>query len=164
MNTSPQRGPKQMPIVIPPIVPLRVLVVDDSRSFGDLAVALLEREPSVDVVGIARSGAEALESVVALQPDVVLMDVQMSPMSGLTAASLIRWMFPQSSVVMMSSDDSPRLRAECVASGAAAFIHKPQFIAEFLTAVGPIVRDVVSRRRFAVEIAARNQRAVATAR
>lgn len=120
---------------------LRILVVDDSAPFGDLAAALLAREPCVNVVGVVRSGAEALEAVAVDRPDVVLMDVQMSPMSGLTAAALIGWLFPETQVVMMSSDDSPRLRAECTASGAVAFIHKPDFISEFLVVVGPVARQ-----------------------
>jgi CheY-like chemotaxis protein len=119
---------------------LRILVVDDSAPFGDLAAALLTREPCVNVVGVVRSGAEALNAVAMDRPDVVLMDVQMSPMSGLTAAALVSWLFPETQVVMMSTDDSPRLRAECTASGAVAFIHKPDFISEFLVAVGPVAR------------------------
>jgi DNA-binding NarL/FixJ family response regulator len=124
---------------------LRILVVDDSAPFGDLAAALLEREPSVNVVGVVRSGAAALDAVAVHRPDVVLMDVQMSPMSGLTAAALVWWLFPETQVVMMSTEDSPRLRAECAASGAVAFIHKHDFVSEFLVAVGPAVRGRVRR-------------------
>ena len=128
---------------------LRILVVDDSAPFGDLAAALLAREPSVNVVGVVRSGADALEAVAVHGPDVVLMDVQMWPMSGLTAAALVLWVFPETQVVMMSTDDSPRLRAECAASGAVAFIHKHDFVSEFLVAVGPVAR--ARMRRVAVE-------------
>lgn len=142
MNTSLQRGPDRTPTVSP----LRILVVDDSASFGDLAAALLEREPCAEVVGVARSGAQALEMVLSTKPDLVLMDVNMSPMSGLTASALIFWLFPQIRVVLMSTDDSPRLRAECTACGAEGFIHKASFISEFFTAVGPIARDVLRDR------------------
>jgi DNA-binding NarL/FixJ family response regulator len=121
-------------------------VVDDSTSFGDLAAALLEREPCAEVVGVARSGAQALEMVVTNEPELVLMDVNMSPMSGLTASALICWLFPETRVVLMSTDDSPRLRADCTASGAEGFIHKAAFISDFFTAVGPIARDVLRDR------------------
>lgn len=132
---------------LPTLVPLRILVVDDSVPFGDLAAALLGREPFVEVVGLAHNGRDALKAVAALKPDVVLMDVQMKPMSGLTAATVMSWVFPGTHVVMMSSDDSPRLRAECAAAGAKAFIHKTEFIRNFLVAVGPIARDVVRERK-----------------
>jgi chemotaxis response regulator CheB len=133
-------------IVELPLVPsLRIVVVDDSCSFGDLAAALLEREPCIEVIGVARSGRDAMEMVARKKPDVVLMDVQMSPMSGLTAAALLSWLF-STRVVMMSSDDSPRLRAECTAAGAQAFIHKPSFISDFLIAVGPVARKVAHDR------------------
>jgi CheY-like chemotaxis protein len=145
MNTSLQRGPKETPDLLPDIAPLSILVVDDSRSFGDLAATLLELEPCAHVVGVARSGAEALEKVALLNPEVVLMDVHMSPMGGLTAAALIGWLFPQSRVVMMSTDDSPRLRAECAASGAASFINK-SFVADVSKLFGPITRDLTLKR------------------
>jgi DNA-binding NarL/FixJ family response regulator len=74
------------------------------------------------------------------------MDVHMSPMGGLTAAALIGWLFPQSRVVMMSTDDSPRLRAECAASGAAAFINKSSLIADVSKLLGPITRDLTLKR------------------
>lgn len=157
MNTTQQRGPDRMPIVSP----LRILVVDDSASFGDLAAALLAREPCAEVVGVARSGTEALEVVATTQPELVLMDVNMSPMSGLTTSVIIGWLFPQTRVVMMSTDDSPRLRAECAACGAEGFIHKAEFISEFFTAVGPIARDAV-RDRLTLLPAARSA-ALATA-
>jgi DNA-binding NarL/FixJ family response regulator len=146
MNTSLQHGPKEIPDLLPEIAPLSILVVDDSRSFGDLAATLLELEPCAHVVGVARSGAEALEKVALLNPEVVLMDVHMSPMGGLTAAALIGWIFPQSRVVMMSTDDSPRLRAECAASGAAAFINKSSLIADVSKLLGPITRDLTLKR------------------
>jgi DNA-binding NarL/FixJ family response regulator len=142
MDTSLQRGPKETPDLIPEIAPLSILVVDDSRSFGDLAATLLELDLYARVVGVASSGAEALEKVALLNPEVVLMDVHMSPMGGLAAAALIGWLFPQSRVVMMSTDDSPRLRAECAASGAAAFINKSSFVADVSKFLDPITRDL----------------------
>jgi two-component system, NarL family, invasion response regulator UvrY len=125
---------------------LRILIVDDSAPFGDLAAALLAREPLVELVGVARSGGEGLELTAALKPDLVLMDVQMSPMGGLTATALIGWLFPRSRVVMMSTEDAPRLRAQCAAAGAQAFIHKSNFIAEFLVAVAPVAREGRTRQ------------------
>jgi len=142
IRTSIQRKPA----AVANVAMLRILVVDDSQPFGDLAAALLKREPCAKVVGVARSGAEALETVASMKPDVVLMDVEMRPVGGLTTSILVRWLFPETHVVMMSTDDSPRLRAECLASGAEAFIHKPTFIADFFLAVGPIAREVVRGR------------------
>ena len=155
MNSSAQRRTAISPI----LVPLRILVVDDSVPFGDLAVALLGREPLVEVAGVARNGGEALEAIASLKPDLVLMDVQMKPMGGLTAATLISWVFPGTRVVMMSSDDSPRLRAECASAGAAAFIHKTEFIRNFMVAVGPIASNVGRERKCPL----RDSRAQATA-
>jgi CheY-like chemotaxis protein len=131
------------PIKISLVAPrVRTLVVDDSPSFRQLACTFLESEPGIEVVGQATSGAEALAAVFATAPDLVLMDVQMPKMSGLTAAMLIALCFPRTRVILMSSDDSPRLRANCDGAGVCAFIPKSMFISEFLLAVGPITREV----------------------
>jgi CheY-like chemotaxis protein len=66
-------------------VPLRVLIVDDNRSFLDVARALLERG-GLRVVGIATSTAEALRSAKQLRPDVVLVDIVLADESGFELA------------------------------------------------------------------------------
>ena len=68
-----------------------------------------------------------MQATARLEPDLLLMDVQMPLMNGLAAASVVFVGFPLTSTVLMSAEDSPQLRAACLASGARAFIHKPHF-------------------------------------
>ena len=68
---------------------IRVLVVDDSALMRRLISDILERDPHLEVIDTARNGAEALEKVKTLQPDVVTMDIEMPRMDGLTALQYI---------------------------------------------------------------------------
>lgn len=70
--------------------PVRTVVVDDARFVVDLICRYLERHPGVDVVGIARNGREAVDRVVELRPDLVIMDVEMPGMNGLQATEAIK--------------------------------------------------------------------------
>ena len=106
---------------------IRVLVVDDSPVFLDVVCEILAREPGVEVVGRAEDGTEALHQVAALAPDLVLMDVEMPHMNGPTATVLLSAYFPSTKVVLMSAEDSVRLRLDCLASGARAFVWKTRF-------------------------------------
>lgn len=111
---------------IDPTTPLRMIVVDDSPELLEVICALLESNKEVDIVARGSDGSEALGLVSAMQPDLLLMDVQMPHVDGIAAAALITMHFPETTVVLMSGDDSPELRAQCIASGAHAFIHKPR--------------------------------------
>lgn len=107
-----------------------MIVVDDSPDLRELICTVLSSQFQINIVGEAGHGLQALEMVAELEPDLVIMDVQMPVMNGLIASRLISSNYPQTPVILMSGDDSPQLRAEAAASGARTFIHKPQFAAE----------------------------------
>ena len=112
-----------------------ILVVDDSPTLLHAICALLEPLESVQVVGRAMDGQEALEAVDSLNPEFVLMDVAMPRVNGLRATKLITQHFPETKVLLMSSEDSRYLREECLTAGASAFIYKPRFLKELLAAI-----------------------------
>jgi two-component system, chemotaxis family, protein-glutamate methylesterase/glutaminase len=80
----------------------RILVVDDSAFMRRAISLILENDPQLSVVGIARNGEEAVEKVKRLQPDLVTMDVEMPKMNGLSALEEIMHSNPVP-VVMLSS-------------------------------------------------------------
>jgi len=110
---------------------LRIVVADDSPTFLEVVCALLELEEEVDVIARVGDGLEAIEVVADLQPDLVLMDVEMPQLDGLTAAVLISERAPLTTIVLMSSEDSAELRTDCSAFGAERFLHKPDLRREF---------------------------------
>jgi DNA-binding NarL/FixJ family response regulator len=114
---------------------IRTMVVDDSPMFLQVACALLELDPLIDLIARAGKGGEAIETVMKLKPDLVLMDVHMPYLDGLTLAWFFAHRFPSAQVVLMSSDNTPELREACKDSGAFAFVHKESFRQEFRAAL-----------------------------
>jgi len=115
-----------------PLIPTRrkTLVVDDSETILHAICSLLEHHDLVEVAGRAESGTQAVDSVLELKPDLVLIDADMPGMSGLRTALLLSQMAPATEVVLMSMDTSPRFRAACSGCGAKAVIYKPRFLRE----------------------------------
>ncbi|SHN46925.1 response regulator transcription factor [Cryptosporangium aurantiacum] len=69
--------------------PIRIVVADDHPVFRDGLAVLLTSVPGLDVVGVAATGVEAVELALELQPDVVIMDVQMPTLNGIDATRRI---------------------------------------------------------------------------
>ena len=110
---------------------IRTVVVDDSPMFLQVACDLLELDPLIDVVARAGKGGEAIETVLKLQPELVLMDVNMPYLDGLTLAWFFARRFPVARVVLMSTDNTPELLEACEEAGAFDFVHKENFRQEF---------------------------------
>lgn len=110
---------------------IRVVVVDDSPEFLDVVCGLLQMEESIEIIGKAGDGTAAIQAAAELRPDLILMDVHMPYMSGLTAALLLSEHFPAIKVVLMSSEDSLPMRISYKSSGAQAFVYKPAFREQF---------------------------------
>ena len=96
-------------------------------------------EPDIVVIGEASSGEQAIELVDALSPDIVLMDVEMPGMDGITATAALRDNTSRSAVVMMSIHDDVQTRARAQAAGAAAFVEKSGTLEVLLATIRQIV-------------------------
>lgn len=101
----------------------RVLIVDDSEIFLRAATALVLAEEELDVVGVARSGEEAIRLLPDLKPDLVLLDAHMPGLSGIETARIIRARNPEAVVILVSSDPAGLQESAC-AAGAAALLDK----------------------------------------
>ncbi len=102
---------------------LKVVVVDDHQLMLE-AVELALGDDDIEIVGVARSGAQALPVIARTQPDIVLLDLRMPDMDGLTCLELIRQRFPSVKVVMLSGAEEPELIEACLRRGASAFVMK----------------------------------------
>jgi len=122
---------------------IRVLVVDDIPETRDHLTKLLGFESDIDVVGAAASGREALEMAVRLSPDVVLMDINMPDMDGITATEQLSSLAPTAAVVMMSVQGEADYLRRSMLAGAREFLVKP-FSSDELTAS---IRQVSARER-----------------
>lgn len=103
---------------------IRVLVVDDSALMRRLITDVLGEVPRVEVVGVAKDGAQAVRLNHELQPDVVTLDIQMPEMTGLEALPLIIE-GSAARVVMLSSVDDPDTTYAALEAGAVDFVPKP---------------------------------------
>ena len=107
--------------------PLRILLVDDSWAFLGSAEHFLSMEPGLQIIGCVSSGQEAIEQIALLKPDLVLMDVAMPDMNGLTAARKIKALPRGPRLVLMSVHDYPAYRTEAERVGADGFLGKADF-------------------------------------
>jgi DNA-binding NarL/FixJ family response regulator len=107
--------------------PLSVIVVDDQVPFRLAARAVVRRTEGFELVGEAANGLEAISLADSLNPDLVLMDINMPEMGGLEATRRIVAEHPDMVVFLCSTYDVNDLPAEAKTSGARAYMNKEQF-------------------------------------
>ncbi|MGH3072372.1 MAG: response regulator [Gaiellaceae bacterium] len=103
--------------------PLRVVIADDDEAYAELVAALLQRCGELEVIGIAKDGEEAVQLACWQDADVVLMDIDMPRIDGITATRLVRKARPRVCVLMLTGADPDRVQ-EARAAGATAYINK----------------------------------------
>jgi pilus assembly protein CpaE len=114
---------------------IRVLIVDDVSETRENVKKLLQFESDVDVVGIARTGKEAIQVSQELNPDVVLMDINMPDMDGIAATEAIRAKQPAVQVVILSVQSDQNYMRKAMLVGARDFLTKPPMGDELISAI-----------------------------
>jgi len=114
---------------------VRVLIVDDHDLFVDALRALLETEQGIDVVATAPNGLEAVERVVELEPEVVLMDVSMPVLDGFEATRAIRKRAPSTRVLFVTGSNAEEDLERAREVGATGYISKDKIAAELVAAI-----------------------------
>jgi DNA-binding NarL/FixJ family response regulator len=113
----------------------RVLVVDDHRTFAELLSRALDAEPDLSCVGYAADAAEARELVVQLQPDIVLMDLEMPDQDGISATSELIRQHANLKVLILTAHAGEREMARAGAAGASGFLAKDGSLTDVLDAL-----------------------------
>ncbi len=116
-----------------------ILVVDDHRSFAELLAAAMNLIPGLRCVGTASTATEGIARAAELQPNIVVMDIQMPQQDGLQAARLIREVAPNTVIAVVTAHCSAEWVSKAARAGASAFIPKG----------GPLVEmiDILKRVR-----------------
>ncbi|WP_366180754.1 response regulator transcription factor [Actinomyces timonensis] len=117
---------------------IRIIVVDDDPIVRDAIAGVLRGEPGIEVVATAENGADAVSIVHERTVDVVLMDVQMPILDGVTATRRIREISPSTSVLILTTFDDDTFLDGGLAAGASGFLLKTTPPAELTAAIHTI--------------------------
>jgi signal transduction histidine kinase len=107
-----------------PDTPIRVLLVDDHVLLREGLRALLDGHPIVSIIGEAGDGQEGVDAAARLNPDVVLMDINMPRMDGIEATKRIKRSRPETVVLALSVNNSPQIKEAMINAGASSFVSK----------------------------------------
>jgi len=113
----------------------RILICDDHTLFVEGIKAMLRNESSLEIVGEARDGRQAVELVKELKPDLLLMDVSMPDMNGFDATQRVQELDPNAKVLILTMHDEEELVSRCLEAGAAGYIIKDAPASQLLYAI-----------------------------
>ncbi|WP_437205118.1 protein-glutamate methylesterase/protein-glutamine glutaminase [Planctomicrobium sp. SH664] len=130
--------------------PIRIFLADDSLVIRRILVQALSRHRDLLVVGVARNGAEAVATFQSLQPDVVLLDVEMPEMNGVEAVAGIRRLDRTLPIVMFSSltVEGGHSTLDAIAQGANDYVTKPRNVVNLAQSLDLIDSELVTKIRF----------------
>jgi pilus assembly protein CpaE len=114
---------------------IKVLIVDDIAETRDNIRRSLEFDSGIEVIGTAINGKEAITLAIELKPDVVIMDINMPDMDGITATETIRQKVPFIQVIILSVQSDPSYMRKAMLVGARDFLTKPPSIDELIAAI-----------------------------
>ncbi len=130
---------------------IRILIVDDIPETRENLKKLLYFESDIEVVGAATSGEEGIELAKQCQPHVVLMDINMPGMDGITASEAITQEVPFAQVIMMSVQSEADYLRRAMLAGARDFLTKP-FTSDELISTIRRVHEMAASRRMAMPV------------
>jgi DNA-binding NarL/FixJ family response regulator len=133
-------------------VSIQVLIVDDQALVRAGFKMILESEPEIEIVGEAEDGLQAVEAARELRPDVVLMDIRMPGLDGITATARLRRRQHPPEVIVLTTFDADELVLRALRVGASGFLLKDTPPAQIVDAIrrvaagDPILSSRITRR------------------
>jgi len=118
----------------------RVLIVDDHPMVAEGIQSILETYSDIDVIGSLTNGQEAVDQVQNLNPDVILLDLNMPVLNGLSATEIILERLPQTRIVILSMHDSSEYISTALSHGALGYILKDVPTEEIKTAIDTVMQ------------------------
>ncbi len=119
---------------------IRILIADDQRLMLDGIASLLQEYPDLEIVDLAGNGAEALEKAQALQPDIILLDIRMPIMDGISAIAPLRSHIPTCKILMLTTFDDDEYIVHAIQQGATGYLLKDTPAAELAEAIRAVYR------------------------
>ena len=120
---------------------ITIAIAEDHQSLIDGIKLLLEFEEDIQIVGEANNGEDLLQIVRSKQPDIVLTDIRMPKMDGITAAKIIRKEFPDCRIIAFSMFEQDEAVQQMIDAGASAYITKNSSLKLLLTAIKAVANN-----------------------
>jgi len=118
---------------------VRLVVADDNKAVRDKVVQLLR--PEFDVIGTAGDGGSACEAVFLLQPDIVILDISMSVMSGIEAAKKMKKKGTKTKTIFLTVHEDPDFVRVALRTGACGYVVKSHMASDLVAAINAAVED-----------------------
>lgn len=119
---------------------VRILLVDDHAILRSGLRLLLDSQPDFEVVGEAENGVEAVKQATVLQPDVLLLDLNMPHMDGLAAIKALKEEVPAVRILVLTMHEDANSLQQAIQSGAAGYVLKKAVDTELLLAIRAVLR------------------------
>ncbi len=114
---------------------IRVLICDDQAVVCDGLEMILNADPEIEVAATAHDGAEAIEKIATIEPDIVLMDLKMPGMNGIEATRIIQQKYPEIKVLVLTTFGDDEWVFDAIRSGASGYLLKGTSRHELVKAV-----------------------------
>jgi YesN/AraC family two-component response regulator len=131
---------------------LRVLIADDIQETRRNTRLMLAMNPEVDVVATARNGLQAVELAEKHRPDLVILDINMPEMDGLTAFEEMKKFNPEIACIIISAEKESQTLRKAMAAGAREYLIKPFTVDELNLAVYKVCQLVVKKRKETLQV------------
>lgn len=115
--------------------PIRIMLVDDHPLVRESWKLLLENTPRFQIVADFSGGIEALEQLPLIKPDILLVDINMSPMDGLTVTKNAALLLPELKIIGLSVHNQPKYATRLLQLGAKGFLTKTSSLEEIIQGI-----------------------------
>lgn len=114
---------------------IRILIVDDQNLVQQGIKSLLDRDLDFKVIGTVKDGRNAVEQIAQIDPDIVLLDIEMPGMDGITATKYINQIAPRTKVIILSSHEEKKYVTQALMAGAKGYILKDSLMTDLKQAI-----------------------------
>jgi len=122
---------------------IKVMIADDHSLVRKGLQQILELEEDIEVIGQACDGQEAVDKAIALQPDVILMDINMPKKNGITVIKELKEKHCKSKIIVLTIHDDRQYLLESINSGASGYVMKDEEVDNLIKAIRDVYRGQV---------------------
>ena len=123
---------------------MRIIIVDDHILFREGLSAIIRQEPDIEVIGLVGTVQEAVDTVLKLKPDIVLMDFNLPDGTGVDAAQRIIQEYPRCKIVFLTMSDSKENLFAAIRSGAVGYLMKNMTPSKLVASLRSVQRGEIA--------------------